>query len=110
MRGPYSLEFLEDYVEPNTIGVYMLGGWGYSKLYVGRSDTNLLSRIKTSAVEGWPSQRYLFFWYEYATSAMRAYKLECKLWHKYQPPDNVNHPAQPWGMNWKCPVQGCLYC
>lgn len=109
MRGPYDLDFVTDYVEVGSIGVYMLGAFGRTGLYVGRSDTDLLSRIESSAKQGWRPQRYLYFWFEYTTSPMRAYKRECELWHKWMPPDNKNHPAVPPGTNWRCPVRGCPY-
>ena len=108
MPGPYDLESVRDRVEATSMGVYMLGRYSDSIHYVGRSDTNLQSEILHAGY--YRERRYLHFWFEYSTSPMRAYKRECELWHDYGPPDNTNHPAKPWGSNWRCPVEGCPYC
>lgn len=105
MEGSYDLDLVRDYIEAGSMGVYMLGRYGDYVHYVGRSDTDLQREIIDSARQG----SYLYFWFEYATSRMRAYKRECELWHKWAPPDNKNHPAVPPGTNWRCPVGGCPY-
>lgn len=107
MDGPYDLELVRDYVKAGSIGVYMLGRYGDYVHYIGRSDTDLQAEILNAAL--YRGRRCLYFWFEYATSAMRAYKRECELWHHYYPPDNRNHPAKPWDTNWRCPVSDCRY-
>lgn len=104
MKGPYSVNDISLYVEPNSIGAYILSSDGKHVYYVGRSDNDLQRRIRQSASE---RSDYTHFWVEYTTSPMRAYLLECKWFHKYRPTDNSVHPAVPPGMNWRCPVAGC---
>jgi len=104
MRGRYSLSKVDFYVTRTLPGTYILSRDGKVAHYIGRSDTDLASRIKNSGREG---HGYKYFWFEYSASPMRAYYLECEWWHKYHPPDNVNHPALPPGTYWKCPVPGC---
>lgn len=86
-------------------GVYIFKNNGWDA-YVGRSDTNVMSRVRKSyraakydrTVEVMP-----------ATSARAAYLLECKLFHELHPTDNDVHPAVPRGQHWRCPVKGCCW-
>lgn len=103
MHGPYPLSKLQATVDLRCIGVYVLSRDGRHAHYAGRSDSDLRSRIRKSTDE----DSYTHFWYSYETSPMNAYRTECELWHRYQPPDNINHPAVPAGTNWRCPVRGC---
>ena len=103
MHGSYPLSKLEITVDSRCIGVYVLSRDGRHVHYAGRSDSDLRSRIRKSADE----DSYTHFWYDYETSPMNAYRAECSLWHRYQPPDNINHPAVPAGTNWRCPVRSC---
>lgn len=104
MKGPYSLSQVDSYVKRGSPGAYILTRDGKGAHYVGLSNTDLVSRIKNSARE---EAGYQYFWFEYAISPMRAYYLECEWYHKYDPPDNTNHPAAPPGTSWRCPVPGC---
>jgi len=103
LMGPYSIADASQYVVPGSVGVYILSRDGKTAAYVGRSDTDVGLRIKQSATEGY----YSHFWFEYATSPRDAYLKECEYYHKYNPPDNTNHPGVPFGTNWRCPVIGC---
>jgi len=103
MHGPHDLDSVNLYVTQATSGAYILTSDAKTAHYVGRSDVDLAQEIKASARKG----KYTHFWFEYTTSPMRAFKLECEWYHKYAPPDNSIHPAVPWGANWRCPVQGC---
>ena len=111
MEGPIQLQDLDEYVDDYSCGVYLLGRYGEHPRYVGRSETNLKSEIRNAAY--YRGRRYLYFWFEYCTSAMRAYKAECHYWHHlggYEGTlDNCNHPARPWYTNWKCPFDDCDY-
>lgn len=102
MSGPYLITDVKVHVTKEQAGVYILSRDGKVAHYVGRSDTDVASRIVNSS-----GQDYKYFWFEYAESPMRAYYLECEWYHKYNPPDNSNHPAVPPGTYWRCPVQGC---
>lgn len=95
---------VDSYVTTTSPGAYILSRDGKAAHYVGRSDTDLASRIKASAKQ---ELRYKYFWFEYTVSSMHAYYLECEWWHKYAPPDNDAHPAAPPGTSWRCPVAGC---
>lgn len=100
----YNIEHINIYVAQNAMGVYLFSRDGNYIAYVGRSDSDINARIKSSSKEG---DGYRYFWFEYATSPMDAYKKECLYYHKYNPPDNSIHPAVPPGANWRCPVEGC---
>jgi hypothetical protein len=69
----------------------------------GRSDADLGQRLVSSASQG----DYSYFWFDYATSERDCYLKECKLYHRYNPPDNTVHPAVPPGTSWRCPENGC---
>lgn len=104
MKGPYHLSDVDVYVKKTSPGTYILSRDGEVAHYVGRSDTDLALRIKSSARE---RSGYTHFWFEYTTSPMQAYYLECEWYHKYAPSDNINHPAAPPETYWRCPVPGC---
>jgi len=104
MKGPYPLSEVYDYVKKTWPGAYILSRDGEVAHYVGRSDKDVASRIKDSAGT---AGDYQYFWFEYASSPMQAYYLECEWYHKYLPPDNTNHPGAPPGTYWLCPVPGC---
>lgn len=91
------------YITRISPGVYILSRDGKTVTYVGRSDTDLRSRINQSEREG----VYTHFWFEYTASARDAYLKECEYFHKYRPPDNSKHPSVPVGTNWRCPIIGC---
>jgi len=104
LQGPYQIEKVDLYVTQTVSGVYILSRDGKTASYIGRSDTDVGLRIKQSASEGYG---YKHFWFEYTTSPRDAYYKECEYYHKYNPPDNTNHPSVPFGTNWRCPVIGC---
>ena len=104
MKGPYSLSNVDVYVTRISPGAYILSRDGRVANYVGRSDTDVASRINSSAKE---RTEYTHFWFEYSTTPMQAYYLECEWYHKYSPIANINHPAAPPETHWRCPVSGC---
>ena len=106
LLGPYPINKIELYVTQSMPGVYILSRDGKTVAYVGRSDTDLRSRLQQSAREG---IGYVYFWFEYTDSSKEAYLKECEYYHKYNPKDNINHPATPFGTNWKCPIVGCPF-
>lgn len=89
---------------PSQPGVYLLSRDGIYVHYVGRSDSDLSNRIRSSARDGYG---YKYFWYTTSSSAAAAYRLECELFHKYSPPDNQIHPDAPAGSYLRCPQPGC---
>jgi len=104
LMGPYKISEVGSYVTRTSPGVYILSRDGRTAAYVGRSDTDVASRVKQSGAEGYG---YTYFWFEYAASPRDAFNKECDYYHKYNPPDNKNHPAVPFGTDSKCPVIGC---
>lgn len=85
------------------MGVYVFSRNGRTASYVGRSDYDLRQRMLQSALES----NYAAFWFDYASSPMDAYKYECYLYHRFNPPDNAVHPATPPYTNWRCPDTEC---
>lgn len=104
--GPYQINYVDYYIPLISPGVYILSRNGNTAAYVGRSDSNLSARLKQSSKEGYS---YPFFWFEYTDSARDAYFKECEYYHRYNPQDNINHPAAPFGTNWKCSMMGCPF-
>lgn len=103
MNGPYKFNFknVTDIVSKISSGAYILSRNGNNAHYVGRSDTNIESRL-----ESWLNEyhNYTHFWFEYTNSQLVAFEIECNLWHKYHPIDNKIHPDRPVNSNWLCPV------
>lgn len=92
----------------NKAGNYLLGnviGSVYVKvMYVGRSDTDLASRLKDHIDEG-----YGLFKFKYATSPKAAFEQECTDYHNYGGRlrlNNAIHPDSPSGISRKCPICG----
>lgn len=106
LMGPYSTNLVDVYITKVAPGVYVLSRDGKVAHYVGRSDIDVGARVKQSSSE---KAGYTHFWFEYAPSPKEAYDMECELYHKYSPPDNINHPAAPLGTNWRCPIAGCIW-
>lgn len=104
MKGPYSVAEVNSIIASVSPGAYILSRDGQHAHYVGRADADVGRRISQSVNEGYG---YRYFWFEYASSRMRAYQLECELYHKFNPPDNTNHPAVPANAFWRCPIRGC---
>jgi hypothetical protein len=104
MEGPYSVDEMSDFVDSGYVGVYVLSRRADAVAYVGRSDSDIRRRLSRSIQEG---TGYRYFWFCYESSPMQAYKRECRLYHRYQPPDNTVHPAVPPDANWRCPVSDC---
>lgn len=89
-------------------GNYMLGkirrDGNIEIRYVGRSDSDLATRLKQHLEEG-----YEFFTFQYATSPKSAFEQECKDYHKYGESlilDNKIHPDSPSGIRRICPICG----
>jgi hypothetical protein len=86
-----------------TPGVYVYKRNG-RVAYIGRSDSDVEARESAS----FRAARYdLTVAIHPRTSALQAYRTECRLYHKHNPIDNSIHPRRPSGSNWRCPVQGC---
>lgn len=92
LKGPFLLQMLDFVIGPGEVGVYVLSRDGKTADYVGRSDVNVRSRVKSSAAEG---RGYQYFWFQSAGNPWEAYKLEQELYLLYHPKDNSMEPASP---------------
>ncbi len=101
---PFQREIV-NLVVPHRPGVYVLyrGERPGMSAYVGRSDTDLRSRILASAAN---HRGVRWFSFEVASSPLEAYDLECRYYHALQPTNNLVHPDAPAGTDIACPVCG----
>jgi hypothetical protein len=103
LRGPFALitATIDGVVTKTSPGAYALGWMDEDRIfriqYVGRADEDVNKGLKD-----WAPTNYPLFKFEYYHSAEPAYRKECELFHDFQPPDNVNHPACPKGSNLVC--------
>lgn len=106
MSGPFGLlaQTIDKNVRDQSIGNYALGymkGDKFIVKYVGRSDTNLNSRLHS-----WVGKGYKLFKYSYASSVKQAFEKECVNYHDFggnQKLDNDIHPDRPSKKDWECP-------
>ena len=95
-------------VDTTGIGCYALGTannqGGLNVLRIGRSDIDLNKRLHQYVKF---SNKYPYFKYGFLNSVKDCYEYECKLWHKFTPSNNPNHPDKPNGTNYRCPIQEC---
>ncbi|HJX83279.1 MAG TPA: hypothetical protein VJ723_02925 [Candidatus Angelobacter sp.] len=102
---PFNQENLSLYVAGKGAGVYALDrttDGGFKVHYVGRSDDDLPDRLGDHLDEG-----YAYFKYGYFDTPKAAFAKECQIYHDFNPPDNVVHPAKPPGVVCSCPVAEC---
>ena len=81
-------------------GAYLLIGANDYVIYVGRSDTNLRSRLldHLPGIETNPciaGKRPAEVYFENTADAWAAYRLECEWYRKYDPPCNDIAPSLP---------------
>jgi hypothetical protein len=102
---PLKSEEIDDHV-PSSIGNYALGFQRNNQFvpkYVGRSDTDLNKRLKDHVGE------YQRFKFSTTTSAVAAWKKECKNYHDWRSQiGNKIHPARPEGKSkekYPCPAR-----
>lgn len=94
--------------ELNRPGYYILGitdpGGGFVPLYVGRSDTCLVTRLLHHELKPMMSHFYAVG----SDTIMQAYLHECMLFHRYRDQLlNDNHPDSPDGTSLTCPQCHC---
>ncbi len=104
LPSPFEREIV-NLVVPRRPGVYVFyrGEWPGIPAYVGRSDTDLRSRILASAAHHWGIR---WFSFQDAPSPLEAFDLECGYYHTLRPTDNLMHPDAPAGTDIACPVCG----
>ena len=107
MNGPYELtrSKINEVVTRTSPGNYALGYVNSENTfivqYVGRSDSDVASRLRQHVGE-----KYKRFKYSYATSPKAAFEKECINYHDFggsQSLHNKIHPDRPAGSGWKCP-------
>ncbi|HEX3746370.1 MAG TPA: hypothetical protein VHW09_20675 [Bryobacteraceae bacterium] len=65
--------------------------------YVGRSDTDVNASLQERV------GKYKRFKFEFYETGEEAYQKECTLYHDFNPPARIAHPARPSGTTWRCP-------
>ena len=104
LTGPFSLTTsgVTAAVTFRSPGAYALGFLGADNVfqiaYVGRSDEDVSSRLLNHVQK--PHSQFCF---AYLSSAPVAFFKECNLYHDFDPPENLVHPARPQGTNLRCP-------
>lgn len=106
MEGPYNLipEEIDQVVDKGIGGNFALGfvdsmDGRFVILYIGRSDHDLNSDLKTFLYKN-----YKKFKYAYASNPQEAFIKECCEYHDFNPPHNADHPQRPEGFSdSKCP-------
>jgi hypothetical protein len=101
----FNQDNIDAFVATKGAGVYALDrttAGEFKVSYVGRSDDDLPGRLKQHLSKG-----YAYFKYAYFPSAQAAYERECRIYHDFNPPDNIIHPDAPNGSNCTCPVASC---
>ncbi|MBZ5728790.1 MAG: hypothetical protein LAP87_27895 [Acidobacteriia bacterium] len=103
LSGPFALSAsaIDQEISKTSAGVYALDqshdSGAFHISYVGRSDTDLNQRLHEHV------GKYKRFKYEYYDSAQDAFEKECALYHDFNPPSRISHPARLKGSGWKCP-------
>jgi len=111
MRGPFDFDVntIDAKLEMNRIGNYAFGYINDDGVfiveYVGRSDEDLLIRLKKQFNEN--GNKYLKFKFSYTATVREAFEKECRNYHDFKPRGNSIHPARPKGYEGPCPVSGC---
>jgi len=107
--GPFDLtaQVIDARIPFSLPGAYLLGPaeplnpGAVIPRYAGRSDDDVAARLKRH-VGAYPK-----FLYDTFPTALLAFEKECGLYHTFNPPDNIVHPARPQGTRLKCPWPGC---
>jgi len=105
MRGPYSLapEEIDRSIRKGTVGNYALGfidsmDGRFVILYIGRSDQDLNTDLKTFLGRGYKNFKYCC-----AINSQEAFVKECCDYHDFSPIHNKAHPQRPEGSTFRCP-------
>ena len=103
LKGPFPMgkTEIDETVTQQSPGAYALDqshdSGPFHITYVGRSDTDVNASLQERA------GKYKRFKFEYYATPQEAYEKECALYHDFNPPARIAHPARPAGMKWKCP-------
>ena len=107
LSGPFSLtnQGVDAAVVYTSAGAYALGHTDANNVfniyYVGRADGDVNKRLKDHV-----SSSHSQFKFAYFSSAVEAYRKECSLYHDFNPPENIVHPAAPTNSRLTCVICG----
>lgn len=112
-----SEEIINQIIEPNRMGNYAYGylndNGKFIVKYVGRSDSDLKSRIKHGLQDRENDEKcrkYERFKFSYASNVKEAYDKECRNYHDFGGDEgllnNAKHPDKPAEQDYKCPICG----
>jgi hypothetical protein len=104
LLGPLPLRFehIRSAIASTMPGVFALGcttagGDGFGVLLVGRSDTDIGSKLLNYI------GTYAHFKYAVFANSALAFEKECDLFHDFSPPNNRRHPERTARSMWMCP-------
>ncbi len=103
LNGPFPMSKtdIDAMVTEQSPGVYALDqshdSGPFHITYVGRSDTDVNASLQERV------RKYKRFKFEYFPTGEEAYRKECELYHDFNPPARIAHPARPMGTKWTCP-------
>jgi hypothetical protein len=102
IQGPFALtdSNIDREVTRTSAGVFTLDDTEdavrFHVVFVGRSDFDLNNQLHVYV------GTYKRFKFAYCSSARSAFEKECELFHDFEPPENLNHPARLPGSGWTC--------
>ncbi|MEX2575288.1 MAG: hypothetical protein WD382_01420 [Halofilum sp. (in: g-proteobacteria)] len=97
---------IDEIVTKTSPGNYALGYQGENSFivqYVGRSDSDVNSRLHDWAAKG----KHKRFKFSYASNRKAAFEKECRNFHDFggtEKLQNSAHPDRPNDSDWECPV------
>ena len=104
LTGPFKLTAsnISIRIRQGTLGAYVLGPMrsdGHLTVkFIGRSDDDLAGKLREH------NAKYDAFGFARALSPLEAFRIECALYHHFEPADNPSHPQRAPGTDWNCPV------
>lgn len=108
-RGPFPLDeaTIAREVLADAAGVFVLG---YETRYLGELAVRFVGRADADlrgALRGFIGT-YSDFKFEPVSDTVRAFALECDIYHSFEPAGNDTHPKPPAGGPAECPVPACF--
>lgn len=106
MSGPFTLRYLHLFLREQSAGAFILSRNGKSADFVGSSPHDVADAIRQTARDS----EYRYFWFATTSTAVLAYELEHRWYHRYRPTDNAHSPVPSVEINWQCTIAGCAAC
>jgi hypothetical protein len=104
LTGPFKLTSsnIALRIRGGALGAYVLGPLradGHLTVrFIGRADDDLAGKLRLH------NDKYDGFGFVRATSPFEAFRVECALYHHFEPVDNPVHPQRAAGTEWTCPM------